>query len=157
MHFNTSKHLNHNKSMNKRTCNVYSELWSAIRPYRDILNLEQGEHAVDDLTPKTTCFPSRLQGADVVTRNYLSLGEKDEGGGVVDKCAWQAFVLGTELATHHTIRFACSPAQVCTLTRHARMRRYEFAARSQSESLVSHVTGWTIFFEKKGILIMTCG
>ena len=34
--------------MNKRTCDFYHELWSVVRSCRDILDLAQSEHAVDD-------------------------------------------------------------------------------------------------------------
>jgi hypothetical protein len=43
-----NKHLNHIKPMNKRTCNFHSELWSVVRSCRNILDLAQSEHAVDD-------------------------------------------------------------------------------------------------------------
>ena len=48
--FQINKHLNHNKTMNlnKRTCNFHNEFWSVVRSCRNILNLAQSEHAVDD-------------------------------------------------------------------------------------------------------------
>ena len=33
-----------------RTSDFHSELWSVVRPRRDILNLAQRKHAVDDLS-----------------------------------------------------------------------------------------------------------
>jgi len=48
MHFKINKHLNHNKAMNKRTCNFHYKFWSVVRSCRNILNLAQSEHAVDD-------------------------------------------------------------------------------------------------------------
>ena len=35
--------------MNKRTCNFHRELWSVVRSSRNIFDLAQREHAVDDL------------------------------------------------------------------------------------------------------------
>ena len=34
--------------MKKHTCNFHCQLWSVVRPRRDILDLAQREHAVDD-------------------------------------------------------------------------------------------------------------
>jgi hypothetical protein len=34
--------------MIKRTCNFHNELWSVVRSCRNILNLAQSEHPVDD-------------------------------------------------------------------------------------------------------------
>jgi hypothetical protein len=48
MHFKVSKHLDHNKHMDKRACNFHNELWSVVRSCRNILNLAQSEHAIDD-------------------------------------------------------------------------------------------------------------
>ena len=48
MHFQINEHLKHSKPMNKRTCNFHNELWSVVGSRRDIFNLAQSEHAVDD-------------------------------------------------------------------------------------------------------------
>ena len=42
--------------MNKHTCNFHCQLWSVVRSRRDILDLAQCEHAVDDFA-KDDVFP----------------------------------------------------------------------------------------------------
>ena len=49
MHFKINKQFSQDKPMKKRTCNFHNELWSVVRSCRNVLNLAQSEHAVNDL------------------------------------------------------------------------------------------------------------
>ncbi len=68
--------------MNKRTCNFHGELWSVVRSCRDILNLAQSKHAIDDFA-KDDVLPveeiARRGRDEELHRSWLRMMERRVG------------------------------------------------------------------------------
>ena len=82
------------------TSDFHSELWSVVRPRRDILDLAQREHAVDDLSKDDVLPVKEIArcGRDEKLYKSVALRRNTRGDGERRWGTWQPFVLGPELA-----------------------------------------------------------